>query len=119
MASARASKITASSSSVPAMRECSYWDLLDDFTWNFCEGGLITADRRPKKAYHALKKLFHEEWKTSLETITDADGCVAFRGFHGDYSVDVDGYEKATVQLTADRDASKKVLSLSANTLAV
>lgn len=73
----------------PAMKECTYWDLLDDHTWNFCEGGLITAGRRPKQAYEALKHLFHEEWNTEASGTTDAEGIFSFRGFHGEYEVGV------------------------------
>lgn len=103
----------------PAMKECSYWDLLDDFTWNKCEGGLITADRQPKQAYNALKKLFHEEWNTTCEAVTDADGCVTFRGFHGDYSIAVDGYATGTIQLTAHQAASEQVLSMAESAISV
>lgn len=83
----------------PAMRECSYWDLLDDFTWNFGEGGLVTADRRRKLAYTALQDLFHREWKTSFTGVTDADGCVSFRGFHGNYSFSAKGGQPRTIHL--------------------
>jgi GH35 family endo-1,4-beta-xylanase len=96
----------------PAMKECSYWDLLDDFTWNQCEGGLVTADRRPKAAYHALKRLFHEEWNTSCKAVTDADGCLAFRGFHGDYSVALNGGDSVALSLGAADARSERVISL-------
>jgi hypothetical protein len=83
----------------PAMRECSYWDLLDDYTWNFCEGGLVTAGRRRKQAFAALKHLFHEEWRTTMEGITGADGTVSFRGFYGDYAIELEGASLPNVSL--------------------
>lgn len=83
----------------PAMKECSYWDLLDDFTWNRCEGGLITSARRQKLAYGRLKQLFQGEWRTSVRGVTDADGSISFNGFHGSYSLEVEGFESVWVKL--------------------
>lgn len=88
----------------PAMRECSYWDLLDDYTWNSCEGGLITADRRPKRAYEALKSLFHEDWKTREEVVTDADGVLEFKGFCGSYALKMEGIPMASLRLAGEGD---------------
>jgi hypothetical protein len=88
----------------PAMRECSYWDLLDDYTWNSCEGGLITADRRPKRAYGALKTLFHEEWKTSFEGVTDTDGVLDFKGFCGSYVLKLEENRVASLKLAGEGD---------------
>jgi hypothetical protein len=83
----------------PAMRECSYWDLLDDFTWNQCKGGLITADRRPKAAFHALHNLFHKEWNTDVSATTDADGMVSLDAFFGDYTIEAEGRVCGDVRL--------------------
>ncbi|MEX0324942.1 MAG: endo-1,4-beta-xylanase [Puniceicoccaceae bacterium] len=91
----------------PAMKECSYWDLLDDFTWNFCEGGLITADRRPKLAYTALKQLFHEEWRTQTTVTTDAEGVLEFTGYRGDYEISVEGSGTIACDLSTPRSTAK------------
>lgn len=91
----------------PAMRECSYWDLLDDFTWNKVEGGLVTADRKPKLAYKALQQLFHEEWRTSFNGVTDADGWITFRGFYGHYSGKVENARLPAIELGPDSTTTK------------
>jgi hypothetical protein len=86
----------------PAMKECSYWDLLDDFTWNRCEGGLITAGRRPKMAFGRLRRLVQEEWRTAFRGVTDKDGSVSFNGFHGSYSLEAEGFESVSVKLDSE-----------------
>lgn len=93
----------------PAMKECSYWDLLDEFTWNYCEGGLITADRRLKTAYAELHKLFHEEWRTRTTATTDADGTLTFEGYFGDYNAMIEGLEATSGSLSLARNTGTKV----------
>lgn len=83
----------------PAMRECSYWDLLDDYTWNQCKGGLITAQRRTKQAYHTLHDLFHNEWKTDTTVTTDAEGIVSVDAYYGDYAIEAASMAVGHVQL--------------------
>lgn len=63
--------------------------------WNTVEpssfvnnGGLIQQDGTPKKAYYALKNLING-WTTSGTGITDASGTLTFRGFGGDYEVEI------------------------------
>jgi GH35 family endo-1,4-beta-xylanase len=95
----------------PSMRECSYWDLLDDYTWNKVDGGLVTAERKPKLAYHALNELFHEEWKTSFKGVTDGDGLVYLRGFHGYYSAEIEGKGTWPIQLCPGAGRQELVIS--------
>jgi GH35 family endo-1,4-beta-xylanase len=40
---------------------------------------------RPTKVYHFLRELIRKRWRTELETRTDNDGRLAFRGFCGEY----------------------------------
>lgn len=49
--------------------------------------GLLFEDLSPKPAYHALYDLIHNEWRTTEEGVTDADGYFCFRGFHGSYRI--------------------------------
>lgn len=73
----------------PAVKECTYWDLCDTYTWNETEGGLIRPDLSPKPAYERLRKLIRGIWKTEAVLETDADGCCEFDGFDGEYEVEL------------------------------
>jgi endo-1,4-beta-xylanase len=56
--------------------------------------GLLFPDLRPKPAYEALRELLHHEWRTDVTGVTDENGHVKFRGFHGRYVVRTqDGFE--------------------------
>ena len=76
----------------PAMRAITWWDLSDRDCWQ-PGGGMLRADMSPKPVYEQLKRLIHEEWKTTLHAMTDHDGRLAFRGFCGEYRLvfDVQG----------------------------
>lgn len=78
----------------PAVDTVVYWNMVDghaatqDANWveNNCRGGLWRHDLSPKPAALLLWELFHRVWHTDVELTTDADGCVEFRGFYGDYT---------------------------------
>lgn len=78
-----------------------YWNTVDGYAYvgnsnwieNNCRGGLFHHDLTPKKSALMLKKLFGEIWHTDLERTTDENGYVEFRGFYGDYAIEVDGAE--------------------------
>jgi len=59
--------------------------------------GLLFADMSPKPSCHALRKLLLEEWRTTAEGVTGADGCFRFRGFHGRYAVEAAGCQETLV----------------------
>ena len=65
----------------------------DNWVENNCRGGLWHHDLTPKKSALMLKKLFGEIWHTDLALTTDENGYVEFRGFYGDYTVEVDKKE--------------------------
>jgi GH35 family endo-1,4-beta-xylanase len=50
-------------------------------------GGLLDADYNPKPAFHALKDLIHNKWKTRASGKLGLEGAASFRGFHGDYEI--------------------------------
>ena len=49
--------------------------------------GILTRGRRRTAIWERLHRLLQEEWKTSLETETDGDGWIRFRGFAGGYRI--------------------------------
>ena len=50
-------------------------------------GGLPTSSHTPTPTYWRVQQLLREEWMTRESLVTDAEGVVRFRGFHGDYSL--------------------------------
>lgn len=84
----------------PAMEAIVYWNLVDGYAAaaklgdmtkgeNIYHGGLMNFDLSKKKAYHVVKRLFAEKWHTEENGVTNADGKFDFRGFFGDYDVEI------------------------------
>ncbi len=84
----------------PAMEALIYWNLVDGYAAgaragdmasgeNRYYGGLLRFDMSEKPAFRMLRDLFGRKWHTECTLTADADGCCAFRGFHGDYDVSV------------------------------
>ena len=93
----------------PAVEQIIYWNLVDGYAHvfvddpdkiratqgdmtlgeNYYHGGLLRFDLTPKPAYERLKKLTREVWHTECELVTDENGEASFRGFFGDYDVEV------------------------------
>ena len=84
----------------PLVEAITTWDF-NDGCWLGAPSGLVRADNSEKPSYFALKELIHGAWETHAQAVTDADGCVCFSGFKGDYALDVDGQR---VQLRLDED---------------
>ncbi len=72
----------------PAMAGITWWDLSDAGSW-LEGGGLLRKDLSEKPAYTALRKLIREEWMTRTKGKTDRKGRFKFRGFQGDYTLNV------------------------------
>lgn len=70
----------------PAVVAITWWDLSDQGSW-LNGGGMLRKDLSPKPVYETLKKLIHEEWRTSLQGKTDKSGRFQFSGFYGLYRV--------------------------------
>ena len=52
--------------------------------------GIAARRLSPKLVYKALKKLIHETWRTETSGKTDGNGLYKFRGFHGEYRIQVE-----------------------------
>jgi len=103
--------------SAPKMAGITWWNLGDGTAYGnegVAGGGLADTDFNAKPAYKALDQLINHDWKTELEAKSNTDGKVSFRGFHGDYEIEVtqggrsnsfkvtlasDGPEKATLTM--------------------
>ncbi len=78
--------------STPAMAGVTWWNLADGTAYqneNAALGGLLDKDMNPKPAFEALDQLINHQWKTNLTAKTDAQGRAQFRGFYGQYAVEV------------------------------
>lgn len=93
----------------PNVEQIIYWNLVDGYAhvWepdpekirasmgnmslgeNYYYGGLIRFDFTPKPAYYAVKNLIEKEWHTETKLVSDGDGVASFKGFYGDYDVEV------------------------------
>ncbi len=93
----------------PAVEQIVYWNLIDGYAhvWdpdpaviaasqgnmtlgeNYYHGGLLRFDLSPKPAYERLDELINRRWHTEEEAETDARGEISFRGFFGDYELEV------------------------------
>lgn len=98
----------------PAVEQIVYWNLVDGYAhvWdpdpakiastqgdmtvgeNYYHGGLLRFDLSPKPAYFKIKELLSERWHTEAELVTDENGYASFRGFYGDYAVNISINEK-------------------------
>jgi GH35 family endo-1,4-beta-xylanase len=66
-----------------------WWDLCEGKAW-LEGGGLLHKDLTPKEVYQRIRRLVREEWRTRFDGLTDAEGKVKFRGFHGKYKLTVE-----------------------------
>jgi len=71
----------------PEVKCISYWDMSDHTTF-IDYGGFLNSQDKPKKSYLVLKNLF-QSWKTNGTGITNENGEISFRGFGGDYEINV------------------------------
>ena len=98
----------------PNVEQIIYWNLVDGYAhvWdpdpdkiretqgdmtlgeNYYYGGLLRFDLSPKPAYEKIKELTQRVWHTEAEAITDEKGGASFRGFFGDYDVEIEANGK-------------------------
>ena len=103
----------------PNVEQIVYWNLVDGYAhlWdpnperikasqgnmslgeNYYYGGLFRFDMTPKPVFLKLKELFEKRWHTEEELLTDENGNASFRGFFGDYDIEI-GNETKEVSLS-------------------
>lgn len=95
--------------------------------WNTVEpspfvyhGGLIRDDGTPKKSYYTLQRLI-EGWTTTGESVTDSNGVATFRGFGGDYEIEIvnptSGERMATQVHVTEQNSTSETVKFASNNL--
>ncbi|MBR2387974.1 MAG: endo-1,4-beta-xylanase [Clostridia bacterium] len=102
----------------PNVEQIIYWNLVDGYAYvenpdpqkiarsqgdmtlgeNYYYGGLLRFDMTPKPAYLKIKELLCEKWHTEEDIVTDDNGVASFRGFYGNYDVEIVVDGKKTVK---------------------
>ena len=110
----------------PNVEQIIYWNLADGYAHlpnpsleaikasqgdmtvgeNYYHGGLLRFDFSPKPAYFKIKHLIQERWHTEANLVTNQNGSCSFRGFYGEYELEIEGGNKR----------AKKIVSLSSKT---
>ena len=109
----------------PSVEQIIYWNLIDGYAYvenptleeirrsqgdmtigeNVYYGGLLRFDMSPKPAYETIKRLTKEIWHTSLDLESNTRGRVCFRGFYGDYEMEIShGGMTKSFDFTLSRD---------------
>jgi len=95
--------------------------------WNTVEpspfvyhGGLVRDDGTPKKSYYTLQRLI-EGWTTTGESITDSNGVTTFRGFGGDYEIEIvnpsSGERMVTQVHVTEQNSTSETVKFGSNNL--
>lgn len=111
----------------PNVEQIIYWNLVDGYAhfWdpdpakikasqgnmklgeNVYYGGLLRFDLSPKPAYFKIKELLQQRWHTETEAQTDEKGTLSFRGFYGEYQLEIAQNGRIvtkTIQLSPKQD---------------
>jgi hypothetical protein len=93
----------------PNIEQIIYWNLIDGYAYvpnptpeairrtqgnmsigeNVYYGGLLRFDLTPKPAYITLENLINKKWHTELDLVSNGEGRVDFRGFYGEYEIEI------------------------------
>jgi GH35 family endo-1,4-beta-xylanase len=94
--------------SKPYIHEITRWFVIDELGGRGVDAGLITRDGKLKPAYYALKRLLTQTWRTDWRGEA-VNGAISFRGFFGEYEVEVQGYQNAVVSARSTGPTSLSV----------
>jgi endo-1,4-beta-xylanase len=83
----------------PAVEAITWWDFSDDGAWQGAPAGLLRKDLTPKPAYETLHRLIKQQWWTDLRKTTNDQGEVTFRGFLGDYHIEVETADSHRIEI--------------------
>ena len=78
----------------PSVEAITWWDFPDG-CWQGAPAGLVRADLTPKPIYERLLEMIKGEWWTQNRGNTNSEGEYKFRGFRGEYDVDVRSLQKS------------------------
>ena len=84
----------------PNTEQIIYWNLVDGYAAfapqgdmtageNYYYGGLLRFDMTPKPAYYMIKDLIEKRWHTEEEITTNDKGEAEWKGFYGEYDVEI------------------------------
>ncbi len=103
----------------PNMEAIVYWNLAEGYLGpvfdmqageNYYHGGFLRKDFTCKPAYTAVHDLIFKQWHTCVTDRADEQGNVAFRGFYGDYGLEVTVGDRTVYEtVTWTKDSSGKI----------
>ena len=82
----------------PSVEAITWWDFTDRDAWQRAPAGFLREDLSPKPAYEKLVGLVKEKWWTDAKGSTDGEGKYQFRGFLGDFTIQVRNAEGGSVE---------------------
>ncbi len=82
------------------------------YIWGFWDGrhwrpgaGLYDAEFTAKPVADSVFNLIHKEWSTDTSIVVDVDGKLSFRGFYGDYDLNLKrGKKSRKIQVSMNND---------------
>jgi len=88
--------------SKPYIRELTRWYHVDNLGGRGEDAGIIDTKGNKKQVYYDLKKLIKEDWHTKVNGKTNTLGEITFRGFYGEYTINIKGYKPVKATLYDD-----------------
>ena len=103
----------------PNVEQIVYWNVVDGYAhlWdsdpvkiaasqgdmtigeNYYYGGLLRFDMTPKPAFYMIRNLIQKKWHTEGTFVSGLNGQANFRGFYGEYEVEIEVDDKRTSQI--------------------